>query len=69
MTTLHTRPIPQQTTLTMHEHAWLTESRHRTSEGIVTYVRCAACSARRVDLQSRPQLPPVALSRSVDTAS
>ncbi|MEI7056707.1 hypothetical protein WBG06_12890 [Nocardioides sp. CCNWLW239] len=46
-----------------HEHGWLTESSHQTSEGRVHYVRCAACGVRRVDLQSHPLLPPQPLSR------
>lgn len=45
-----------------HEHAWVTESSHRTSEGLVRYVRCARCGARRVDLQAHPQVPTTPLS-------
>ncbi|MFD6444886.1 hypothetical protein ACFWEJ_07285, partial [Promicromonospora sp. NPDC060204] len=40
-----------------HEHAWTTDSRHRTSAGYVLYVRCAACGAHRVDLQPRTDRP------------
>jgi hypothetical protein len=47
----------------IHEHGWLTESSHQTSEGRVLYVRCAQCGVRRVDLQPHPQLPPWSLSR------
>lgn len=69
MTSTNTLPIPRvlppQRT---HEHAWLVESRHPTSEGIVLYVRCADCDARRVDLQQHAHTPPVALSRARDTA-
>lgn len=61
MTSLHTLPIPYQTTRP-HEHAWIAESRHSTSEGVVVYVRCHDCGTRRVDLQARPIMPPVALS-------
>lgn len=32
------------------EHAWVTDSRHRTSQGIVAYVRCVRCPALRVEL-------------------
>lgn len=49
-----------------HEHAWVSESRHRTSEGTVVYVRCAACDARRVDLQPHTATPPIAMSRATD---
>ncbi|MDR6867624.1 hypothetical protein J2Y69_002228 [Microbacterium resistens] len=48
-----------------HEHAWLTESRHRTSQGELLYVRCTACSARRVDLLPSSGLPPTAASRVI----
>jgi hypothetical protein len=67
MTALHTRPIPRPlATERPHEHAWLVESRHSTSEGFVLYVHCAGCAARRVDLQSHPLRPPEALSRQID---
>ncbi|MFD4323838.1 hypothetical protein ACFWQC_04335 [Nocardioides sp. NPDC058538] len=46
-----------------HDHGWLTESSHQTSEGLVLYVRCARCGVRRVDLMPHPLLPPRALSR------
>ena len=46
----------------VHEHAWLTESAHRTSIGLVRYVRCGGCGTRRVDLQPHPERPPSALS-------
>lgn len=60
MTALHTRPIPRP--VRTHEHGWLAESRHATSEGTVVYVICADCGARRVDLRPHPQMPPVALT-------
>ena len=64
MTSLHTLPIPRiRPHAETHEHAWLVESRHPTSEGLVLYVRCAACDTRRVDLQRHPQTPPAALTR------
>lgn len=65
MTSLHTRPIPRQTAAP-HEHAWVAESRHPTSDGVVLYVRCTGCDTRRVDLQERPGMPPVALSGEVE---
>ncbi|MFK0403638.1 hypothetical protein ACIQTT_15010 [Microbacterium sp. NPDC090225] len=70
MTSTNTLPIPRPTTAPVaHEHSWLTESRHSTSEGIVVYVRCGACAARRVDLRpssaSSAALPPIAMSRSI----
>lgn len=65
MTTLHTLPIPRPHTVPQpHEHAWVTESRHSTSEGTVRYVACTGCGARRIDLQTHPQQPPAALSRA-----
>ncbi len=63
MTSPQTLPIVTRTA-PPHEHAWLVDSRHSTSEGIVLYVRCVECPARRVDLQRSPQVPPVALSRT-----
>jgi hypothetical protein len=62
MTSTHTIPILRPTAAP-HEHGWLVESRHPTSEGTVVYVRCADCGIRRVDLQERPPAPPSALSR------
>jgi len=49
----------------VHEHAWVTESAHVTSEGRVRYVRCTGCRARRVDLDPAVAMPPVRLSREV----
>ena len=51
--------------LRTHEHAWLTESAHRTSLGLLRYVHCAGCGGRRVDLQQHPEQPPAALSAAV----
>ncbi len=49
-----------------HEHAWMVESAHNTSGGMVLYVRCAAgCSARRIDLQGPMEVPPSAVSKEV----
>lgn len=48
-----------------HEHGWVTESAHRTSEGVVLYVRCAGCGVRRVDLRDQASAPPAALSQLV----
>lgn len=64
MTAQSTLPISGRTALT-HEHAWLVESRHPTSEGVVLYVRCTGCTARRVDVQRHPLAPPDALSRAL----
>lgn len=50
----------------IHEHGWLTESSHQTSEGRVVYVRCARCGVRRVDLQLHPLLPPRSLTRDLE---
>lgn len=47
------------------EHAWTTESRHRTSEGTVCYQRCVRCAARRVDLIATAGGVPAAASRVV----
>jgi hypothetical protein len=69
MTSLNTLPIPRiRPTTAPHEHAWLVESRHPTSEGVVLYVRCTACGARRVDLQSHPHVPPTAMSAELGIA-
>ncbi|MGF6821863.1 hypothetical protein M2317_000749 [Microbacterium sp. ZKA21] len=57
MTSLHTRPIPRPDALRVHEHGWITESRHATSEGWIVYVRCVDCGARRVDSQSQSSHP------------
>lgn len=49
----------------VHEHGWLVESAHRTSEGIVQYVRCAECGVRRVDVAAIPTVVPGAVSRAL----
>lgn len=55
-----TRELPE------HEHAWLVESVHHTSEGQVAYVRCVSgCAARRIDLRGAATVPGLALSRVV----
>lgn len=48
-----------------HEHAWQTESAHRTSLGLLRYVICVGCRSRRVDLQPHPDRPPAALSATM----
>ncbi|OYC97186.1 hypothetical protein CI089_01110 [Microbacterium sp. Yaish 1] len=48
-----------------HEHGWATESAHRTSDGLVRYVRCGGCGVRRVDVQARATQPPVAESAEI----
>ncbi|TKV60498.1 hypothetical protein FDO65_01965 [Nakamurella flava] len=45
-----------------HEHGWMIESRHSTSQGWVVYVRCAGCGARRVDVQESAGAIPVPYS-------
>ncbi|MCT2222883.1 hypothetical protein [Microbacterium paraoxydans] len=70
MASSDTLPIPRLTSPDdTHEHAWLVESRHPTSEGVVLYVRCSGCDSRRVDLAWHAQMPPTALSRAVVTPS
>ncbi|WP_136051571.1 hypothetical protein [Microbacterium sp. K36] len=70
MTSSDTLPIPRLASpADTHEHAWLVESRHPTSEGVVLYVRCADCDSRRVDLAPHTPMPPTALSRAVVTPS
>ncbi|OAN36645.1 hypothetical protein [Microbacterium sp. H83] len=64
MTSPHTLPIPQHVA-PAHEHSWVAESRHPTSDGVIVYVRCAACGTRRVDLQARTAMPPAALSAEI----
>ena len=49
----------------VHDHAWETESAHRTSLGLLRYVHCHSCGTRRVDLQPHPERPPAALSVAV----
>ncbi|AZH79483.1 MULTISPECIES: hypothetical protein [Microbacterium] len=67
MTSLNTLPLPRiRLDDASHEHAWLVESRHPTSEGVVLYVRCAECHVRRVDIQAHASLPPTAVSRGTD---
>ncbi|MBS0024385.1 hypothetical protein [Microbacterium paraoxydans] len=69
MTTSDTLPVPLAAALDRHEHAWLAESRHTTSEGVVLYVRCIGCGTRRVDVAPHPHLPPRALSRPIGVTS
>lgn len=47
------------------EHGWQTESQHRVSTGLIVYVRCARCGARRVDRLGAGALVPSGLSRVV----
>ncbi|MGU3291203.1 hypothetical protein [Williamsia sp. M5A3_1d] len=65
---MHTSPIENSTLgpkRRTHEHAWVTESAHRTSDGTVHYVRCADCGTRRVDMAARSEEPPTAVSTTV----
>lgn len=41
-----------------HEHGWMVESRHATSQGWVLYLRCTGCGARRVDVQEGASVVP-----------
>ncbi|CAH0222735.1 hypothetical protein SRABI76_02548 [Microbacterium oxydans] len=66
MTAPQTLPLPRIPAHSQpHEHAWLIESRHRTSEGTLLYVRCVDCGIRRLDSQTHPHRPPSALSREI----
>ena len=51
-----------------HEHGWVTESAHRTSEGTIVYVRCAGCGMRRVDLREAHDPVAAAHSRTIAAA-
>ncbi|MDZ5146208.1 hypothetical protein [Microbacterium testaceum] len=59
------RTIPLVPSASVHEHAWMTESVHLTSDGRVRYVRCAGCSVRRVDVDAVAAAPPTALTREI----
>lgn len=59
-----TAPDPLSS-IRVHEHSWLTESRHSVSDGVILYVRCSQCTARRVDLQPHAQLVPAGISNLV----
>lgn len=51
-----------------HEHAWIIESAHKTSEGTVLYTRCSmACGARRIEMCDFAEVPPQAVSAIVGT--
>lgn len=70
MTTQQITQLPLQPRIPeTHEHGWLVESRHSTSEGVVLYVRCATCANRRIDVQRWPHDPPVAISREAQPAA
>lgn len=56
---------PPATRVEEHEHGWYTESSHRTLEGVIGYVRCAGCGARRIDLVAAPGAVPAARSAIV----
>jgi hypothetical protein len=47
-----------------HEHGWIAESRHPTSDGVIVYVRCVGCGTRRVDLIAPCGPVPTAVSRT-----
>ncbi|WP_066904584.1 hypothetical protein [Millisia brevis] len=47
------------------EHAWSVESRHRTSEGVLSYVRCVRCGDRRIDVTRPGGVVPVGVCRPV----
>ncbi|MFD5213097.1 hypothetical protein [Microbacterium sp. NPDC058345] len=63
MTAPSTLPLDVIATPVAHEHAWIVDSAHRTSEGEILYVHCTGCPARRVDLRSAPWSPPQEVSR------
>ena len=67
MTTTATLPVISVPLV--HEHAWTTISHHSTSEGVVVYVRCAACGSHRVEQHRRDGMPPSPLSRETQAAS
>lgn len=54
--------LHQTESMTEHEHRWTTDSTHPTSEGAVTYQRCA-CGEHRVTLT-----PPIPQARPARTA-
>lgn len=56
---------PLTSPIRTHEHGWITESRHRTSEGLVLYVRCVDCDAHRIDMVPSAAANPAALSTVV----
>ena len=58
------RPLPARN----HEHSWLTESRHAVSEGLLLYVRCSICGARRVDLKPHAMVHPTGISNVIQSA-
>lgn len=58
ISTEHPRQLPRPD----HEHTWSTESRHRVSAGLVLYVRCSRCGARRVDLETAAEFSPARMS-------
>lgn len=62
MATEHSTQARQTIRHPAHEHGWITESAHRTSEGIVAYVACASCRARRIDLRGYDASVPEAQS-------
>jgi hypothetical protein len=70
MTAPHTLPLPLPLPAIepVHEHGWVTESAHRTSQGEVVYVLCVTCGSRRVDLRAPHDLLPSALTRAVSAA-
>ncbi|WP_344251565.1 hypothetical protein [Brevibacterium sanguinis] len=58
-------PVGGQASAGDCEHGWQTESQHRVSTGLIVYVRCARCGARRVDHLGAGALMPSGLSRVV----
>jgi len=63
MTASPTLPIVIPNPQLLHEHAWVSESAHRTSVGETVYVRCVDCGARRVDLRGADEMPPAPQTR------
>ena len=69
--TLHSTPAAPlaATPDTAHEHGWILQSRHATAEGMIRYVRCTLCSARRIDLEETPPRPPAPISAVLGAAA
>ncbi|WP_298865632.1 hypothetical protein [uncultured Microbacterium sp.] len=65
MTAPDTLPISIRPLPLVHEHAWITESAHRTSDGVIVYVRCADCGTRRVDFRPIGGMPPMPQSQEI----
>ncbi|WP_104091641.1 hypothetical protein [Arthrobacter sp. GMC3] len=57
------------TTIT-HEHSWLVESAHTTSEGRVVYLKCSTgCGSRQVAIRATQRSPMAPLSGELGSGS